>query len=149
MESRAFFSSEVFVPHLPLEEKGKRESVYRVGVYPFILWHSNEIHCCLKNNEGKMQVNYSRQFLGFVRTDKALDRSLCMESITAFYISVAHDPCSFIPSKLPILSFKSKERNPAVRYHTEFNRRLFQLSLLLRVFSIKNAVVSNVSGAFQ
>lgn len=44
-----------------------------------------------------MQVNNSRQFLGFVGTNKALDGGLCMESIIAFYISVAHDPCSFIP----------------------------------------------------
>lgn len=54
------------------------------------------MHCCLKN-EGKTQVNNSRQFFGCVGTDKALDRGLFMESIIAFYISVAHDPCSFIP----------------------------------------------------
>lgn len=58
MES--YSSLEVAVPHLPLKEKGKRETVVRDGVHPFVLWQSNEIHCGLKNNKGKMQVNDSR-----------------------------------------------------------------------------------------
>lgn len=77
MGSGAFSSSEgfCFTSSFRRESK-KRASVYRVGVYPFVLWHSNEIHCCLKNNEGKMQVNSSRQFLCFVGTDEALDAGL-------------------------------------------------------------------------
>jgi len=44
-----------------------------------------------------MQVNNSKQFIGFAGTDKALHRDLHMKSIIAFYISVAYDPCSFTP----------------------------------------------------